>query len=449
MDTNDQLKQAALKIFEAGLQAVDPYRAVRRVMALQGASLVLTPPGGEPQTFDLDRFDRIVVVGGGKASARMVQALEDLLGERISGGLVNVKTDHLAPVDRVELVEAGHPIPDDAGLAGARRIAALLQGLDERALVIGVISGGGSALLPLPAEGITLADKQAITGQLLAAGAEIGEINAVRKHISALKGGQLARCAAPATLINLLLSDVVGDRLDVIASGPTVADSSTFAEAREILERYELWAGCPAGIRRRIERGTRGEVAETPKPGDPALSRCSNVVIGGNRLALRACERAAREAGFNTVVLSSTIEGETREIARMHGAIGREIREAGAPLAPPACVISGGETTVTLRGGGKGGRNQEFALAAALEIAGLRGLAVFSGGTDGTDGPTDAAGAIAFGDTVARGTAAGLGAAAHLRANDAYPFFDRLGDLVRSGPTGTNVMDLHLVLVTT
>jgi hydroxypyruvate reductase len=190
-------------------------------------------------------------------------------------------------------------------------------------------------------------------------------------------------------------------------------------------------------------------VAETPKPGDPALSRCSNVVIGGNRLALGACERAAREAGFNTMVLSSTIEGETREIARMHGAIGREIREAGAPLAPPACVISGGETTVTLRGGGKGGRNQEFALAAALEIAGLRGLAVFSGGTDGTDGPTDAAGAIAFGDTVARGTAAGLGAAAHLRANDAYPFFDRLGDLVRSGPTGTNVMDLHLVLVTT
>jgi len=396
----------------------------------------------------LARFQNIFVVGAGKASARMAAALEKVPGLRIAGGLLNVKYGHTARLRRVELNECGHPVPDESGMAGARRIADIARAAGPRDLVICLISGGASALLPLPAEGISLADKQAATQALLACGADIHELNTVRKHLSAIKGGQLARMAWSATVVTLVLSDVVGDDLDVIGSGPTVPDRSTFADALEIVTRYGLLRRLPRPVRTRLERGAAGELDETPKPGDAIFERTKNIIVGSNRSAVYAGVKVARALGYRTVALSTTITGEARVVALVHAAIAREIRASGHPVKPPACVISGGETTVTLcRGHGLGGRNQEFALAAAREIAGMENVVVLAGGTDGTDGPTDAAGAIAGGRTLARAAAEGLDARAILARNDSYHFFEPLGDLIRTGPTGTNVADVHILLV--
>jgi len=396
----------------------------------------------------LPRFHNIFVVGAGKASARMAAALEKVPGLRMAGGLLNVKYGHTAPLRRVELNECGHPVPDERGMAGARRIAEIARTAGPRDLVICLISGGASALLPLPAEGISLADKQATTQALLACGADIHELNTVRKHLSAIKGGQLARMAWPAAVITLVLSDVVGDDLDVIGSGPTVPDQSTFADALEIVTRYGLPRRLPRPVRTRLERGAAGEFDETPKPGDAVFARTKNIIVGNNRGAVNAGAKAARALGYRTVVLSTTIKGEARAVALVHAAIAREIRASGHPVKGPACVISGGETTVTLsKGHGLGGRNQEFVLAAAREIAGMENVVVLAAGTDGTDGPTDAAGAIADGRTFARAAAARLDARGMLARNDSYHFFEPLGDLIRTGPTGTNVADVHILLV--
>jgi hydroxypyruvate reductase len=314
-------------------------------------------------------------------------------------------------------------------------------------LILCLISGGASALLPLPAPPIALEEKQAVTQMLLASGASIQEINAVRKHLSAIKGGQLARMARPAKVISLLLSDVVGDQLDVIGSGPTAPDASTFADAQSVLDKYGLSARLPAAVRERIAAGVRGDLPETPKENDPAFRRTRNFIVGSNRLAVDAAEARARQLGFEPLVLSTTMEGETREVARVHAAIAREVVASGRPVKRPACLISGGETTVTLRGGGLGGRNQEFVLAAAIELAGCPGVVVLSAGTDGTDGPTDAAGAIADGTTVAAAAAKGLDARRYLADNDSFHFFEAAGGLLITGPTRTNVMDVRLVLV--
>jgi hydroxypyruvate reductase len=330
-------------------------------------------------------------------------------------------------------------VPDSRGVDGAERIAAIASSARADDLVGCLISGGASALLPAPASPITLEEKQSVTRLLLACGANIHEINAVRKHISRIKGGQLARLAAPARVESLLLSDVIGDDLDVIGSGPTAPDASTFADAAAILEKYGISGRVPASVRERISRGE----GETPKPRDPLFRRVRNTVIGSNRLALEAAALRARELGYRTLVLASEIEGETREIARMHAAIARQVVRTGQPAPPPACIITGGETTVTLKGDGLGGRNQEFVLAAAIDIAGLPGTVIFSAGTDGSDGPTDAAGAIADGDTLRRNPAAQR----FLEANDSYHYFESLGDLVKTGPTNTNVMDVRLILV--
>jgi len=385
-----------------------------------------------------DGYRRIYVVGAGKAAAAMGRAAERVLGRRIAGGLLNVKDGHVAKLRRIELNECGHPVPDERGVAGARRIAAIASSAGAGDLVLCLISGGASALLPLPAEPVTLEEKQATTRLLLASGATIHEINAVRKHISAIKGGQLARLAEPAKVESLLLSDVVGDNLDVIGSGPTAPDASTFAGALGILDKFGIRERVPAAVRERLEQGMAGMIEETPK-----RTAANNTVIGSNRLALDAAAARARALGYRTLVLSSQVEGETREIARMHAAIAREIARAGRPLKPPACVITGGETTVTLRGAGLGGRNQEFVLAGAIEIAGLPDTVIFSAGTDGTDGPTDAAGAIADGDTLGRNP----DALRYLMDNDSYHYFQPLGDLLITGPTNTNVMDVRLILV--
>jgi len=425
--TTRTLRHHSFAIFRAALRAADPAGAVTRYLARR----------------NLARYRNIYVVGAGKAGASMALATERALGRRITAGLINVKDGHLARLRRIELNECGHPVPDARGVAGAERITELARSAGAGDLVICLISGGGSALLPLPAEGITLEEKQTVTRLLLACGAPIEHINAVRKHISRIKGGQLARQAAPAAVESLLLSDVIGDPVDVIGSGPTAPDVSTFAEANRIFDHYAIRDRVPASILNRIERGVRGELPETPKPGDPIFARVRNTVIGGGRLALDAAARAARDLGYRTLVLSSTIQGETREIARMHAAIAREVVEHGRPVKPPACLVSGGETTVTLKGAGLGGRNQEFALAAALDIHGLPNVVVFSAGTDGTDGPTDAAGAIADGQTLDRNP----DAARYLEDNDSYHYFQPLGDLVMTGPTNTNVMDVRIMLI--
>ena len=436
------LRRHALAIFHASVKAVDPAEAIRRHVRVEGGKLLA---GG--RRYDLERCRHIYVIGAGKAAAVMAGALEGLLGRRIAGGLVNVKYGHTAKLKRVECNECGHPVPDEAGVAGARRIADIAASAGNEDLVLCVISGGGSALLPLPAEPVTLEEKQAVTRLLLQCGANIHEINAVRKHVSAIKGGQLARMCAPAAVLALMLSDVIGDDLDVIGSGPTAPDSSTFGSAKAVLERYGVWEKAPASVRERIERGMAGEIPETPKPGDRLFARVSNVIVGSNKLAVEAAAAKARQLGYRPLVLSTTIEGETRDVARVHAAIAREIVMSGRPVRRPCCVISGGETTVTLRGDGLGGRNQEFALAAAGDIAGLDNLVVLSAGTDGTDGPTDAAGAMAFPDTVERARRLGMEARQYLDRNDSYHFFKPLGDLILTGPTGTNVMDIRLVLV--
>ena len=437
-------RDQAARLVRAALDAVDPAQAVRSAVRREGHLLQV----GE-RMVDLERYERVFIVGGGKAGAPMAQALVEILGDRLAAGWINVKQGHLIdaePAPALTIHQASHPIPDEAGRLGAAQILRMAQKATERDLVFCLISGGGSALMPLPVPGITLADLQALTDALLRCGATINEINAVRKHCSQLKGGQLARAAHPATVIALMLSDVVGNPLDVIASGPTVPDTSTFDDAQATLIRYDIADTIPQRIASHLRAGIHGDIPETPKPGDPAFERVHNEVIGSNAIAAQAALAEARAMGLHTLLLSTYVEGEAREVAKVFAAIGKALAVEGWPLPRPACVIAGGETTVTLRGDGRGGRNQELALAAAIALEGWPGVTVVALATDGTDGPTDAAGAIADGETVARARAQGMSAADHLARNDAYPFFDRLGDLIRTGPTNTNVNDLTFIL---
>ena len=440
--TARQRRADALSIFDSALEAADPHRCVTRALKLDGDTL-----GIVEDRYPVGPSSRIIVLGAGKATPAMATAAEDILGPRIAAGAINTKYDHALALQHIATTECGHPIPDQAGVEGTEQMLSLLQGLDEDALVLCLFSGGGSALMPAPADGISLAEKQETTQLLLACGATIEEINAIRKHLSRTKGGLLARHSFPARVVSLMLSDVVGDRLDTIASGPTYPDSTSFADCLEIVERYDLGPRLPAGVNARLQGGARGEIPDTPEENDPCFARVQNSVVGNSSLAIEAAEQAARDRGYHTLVLSSRIEGETREVAGVHAAMAQEICDTGRPIPPPACIISGGETTVTLRGRGKGGRNQEFSLAAAVRLEGWERATVLSAGTDGTDGPTDAAGAVADGTTVGRARGLGLSAAEHLARNDSYPFFQALDDLVMTGPTNTNVMDLRLVLV--
>jgi hydroxypyruvate reductase len=443
----------ANRLVEAALRAVDPAQAVHRAIQRQGSDLRIALDNSDEQDsvhYDLDRFERVYVVGGGKAGAPMAQALAEILGDRLTTGWVNVKGGHLVEAalpPALTIHEARHPIPDEAGRHGAAQILRLAEEATARDLVFCLISGGGSALLPLPVEGITLADLQALTDALLRCGATINEINAVRKHCSQIKGGQLARAASPATVVALILSDVVGNPLDVIASGPAVPDTTTYADAWAVLARYGIVDDIPARIADHLRAGLDGDAPETPKPGDPIFERVHNAVIGSNAIAARAAQAEAEALGFHTLLLSTYVEGEAREVARVMAAIAKSLVVEGWPLPKPACVIAGGETTVTLHGNGKGGRNQELALAAALALAGWPGVTIVALATDGTDGPTDAAGAVVDGETVARARALDISGADYLARNDSYAFFDRLGDLIRTGPTNTNVNDLTFILV--
>jgi hydroxypyruvate reductase len=436
------MRQQARKIFEAALRAVDPEEAILNHIKLADGVLTV----GE-RKLTLKDYNKIFIVGAGKADAPMAQAVERLLGQHISDGVIIVKDGHGLPLTRIRIHEASHPVPDERGVSGAEEVLTLVHNADEQDLVICLISGGGSALLVAPAEGISLKDKQAVTQLLLDCGAAIHEINTIRKHLSRVKGGGLARLAHPATVVSLILSDVVGDDLDVIASGPTVTDSSTFPEAKQVLNRYEIWDRVPDSVRKHIEKGVNREIEDTPKPGDPAFQKDFWVLVGTNLRALTAARKEAERLGYHALILSGMIEGETSDVAMVHTAIAKEAVHSGNPLSPPLCVLSGGETTVTIKGQGKGGRNQEFVLASALAIDGEKHMIVLSGGTDGTDGPTDAAGAIADGDTVVRARAKDLDPLDYLYRNDSYTFFEALDDLLITGPTRTNVMDVRILLI--
>jgi hydroxypyruvate reductase len=454
----DPLRRArVLPVLDAALDAVDPARAVQRVLRRQGHRLQVGAAA-----YDLDSFRHVYVIGCGKAATPMAEAIAGVAGERLTAGVLVTRYGH-GPVEaalppNIVILEAGHPVPDAAGVAAARRIADLARQAEADDLVLCLISGGGSALLTLPADGLSLADLQATTDALLRCGATINEINTLRKHLSQVKGGQLARLVAPATLISLIVSDVVGSPPDVIASGPTVPDSSTWADAWAVVERYGLAEILPEPVVGRLRAGLAGGLSvpggqglpDTPKPGDPVFVRSQTLVIADNALAAQAAQAKATELGFNAAVLSTFVEGEAREVAKVAVALGREVVTHGRPVAPPACLILGGETTVTLRGQGKGGRNQELALAAALLLDRIpeRGrIVVVSLATDGTDGPTDAAGGLTNATTLARGRALGLDAADHLARNDAYPYLRAVGDLLVTGPTQTNVNDLIAVFV--
>ncbi len=438
----EKLRSDARAIFDAGLKAVDPIKAVKNHINRDGNTLRV-----QGIEYDVAAYENIYVIGMGKAAASMAKAVEDILGDKLTAGIVNVKYGHTVPLNKIKINEAAHPVPDDAGLKGSQEIIELLKKTGEKDLVICLISGGGSALLPLPAGNLTLEDKQAVTKSLLECGADIHEINSIRKQISAVKGGRLAALVYPSTLISLILSDVIGDDLDVIASGPTVPNTHTFHDCRTIIDKYKLDERVPKSVIEYIEKGCSGEIEDTPKSDSSVFERTQNAIVGSNILAVSAAKEEAEELGYNSLVLSTFIHGETKEVAKVHTAIAKEIISSGNPLKKPACIISGGETTVTIEGKGLGGRNQEFVLAAALDIEGLNDVVILSGGTDGNDGPTDAAGAIADGTTISRASKLGLNAYKHLCDNNSYNFFKPLGDLLITGPTNTNVMDLRVLLI--
>ena len=432
-----------MDIFNASLTAVDPINAVKRFLKKKGNKLWI-----KDFSFELNSFENIYLIGFGKAAAAMARGAEEVLGDALKAGIVSVKYGHLDKISaKIKINQAGHPVPDTAGMKGAQEIVSFLKQRSERDLVICLISGGGSAILPLPYEGITLAEKQETTKLLLACGADITEINAIRKHISQVKGGQLARMTQPATLVTLILSDVIGDPIDSIASGPAAPDRTTFNDCWAILQKYDLLDKIPPAVESHLKSGVDKIIPDTPKAGDPAFSKTHNVLIGSNWEAVIAAKDYAQKLGYHTLVLSTFVEGETKDVARVHAAIAKEVIKTGNPIKKPACIISGGETTVTIRGKGLGGRNQEFVLAAAMDIDGLDKLVVLSAGTDGSDGPTDAAGAIADGETISRAKQLNLNSLKYLQNNDSYHFFEKLDDLVKTGPTNTNVMDIRIVLI--
>jgi len=440
--SNRKARTLALESLEAALIAADPIQIIKSKLSLKNSTLRVNG-----YSLNLTKFKNIYVVGGGKATGAMAYALEQVLGKRITKGLVNVPHGTKSKTATIELHRASHPVPDESGAEGARCMLEIVEQAGQSDLVICLISGGGSSLMPLSRGNISINDKKEITNALLKCGATINEFNTVRKHISDFKGGWLAKKAYPATILNLILSDVVGDPLDFIASGPTVPDSTTFGDAVTVLEKYKLWDRTPASIRKVLSDGEKGLIPETPKAGDEAFKKAHNVVVGNNRLAsLAACEHS-KLRGLNSLLLTAILEGEARQVGTVLATIAREVVSSGNPVKKPACIVAGGETTVTVTGKGRGGRNQEIALAAAMKLGDMDGVVIASLTTDGVDGPTDAAGAIVDGKTLARASRKGLVPERFLADNDSYNFLSKLGDLVLTGPTGTNVNDVSVIIV--
>ncbi|BAI62060.1 putative glycerate kinase [Methanocella paludicola SANAE] len=436
----DRRRADALDILKAGIEAVMPENVIRNSVRLERNVLDV---GG--RRYDISGYRNIYVAGGGKASGTMAVALEKILDGRITAGIVNDRYGVEVKTRTIKVNHAGHPLPTEDGVRGVKEMLDMLARGGPGDLVVFFISGGGSALLPFPAEGISLEDCIGLTDLLLKSGARIAEMNAVRKHVSAIKGGRFLKYTGGAAVISLIVSDVVGDDISFISSGPTAPDATTYAEALAVLEKYDIYDNTPASIKVRLENGVRGEIPETPKPGDPIFERVNNVVVAGNIIALEAAAKKAFELHYRPLILGSCIIGESREVGLVLSGIAKECLKSGNPVEPPAAIISGGETTVTIRGSGKGGRNQELVLGFLQNYT--PGATIVSADTDGIDGVTDACGAIADGTTLERAKKGGLFIADALKENSSYDFFRSLGDLIFTGPTGTNVSDLRLILV--
>jgi hydroxypyruvate reductase len=421
------------------IDCIYPANAVDSFVSFDGSSLAV---GDLP--LDLDEFSSVHVLAGGKAACAMADAIETILGDRITGGLVSTKYGHSCELRTLPILEAAHPIPDENSIKCAEETMKIASGLGKDDLLLVLISGGASSIWCSPAENITLDDKQSVTSQLLSCGATIRELNTVRKHLSGIKGGRLAEAAYPARVVSLILSDVIGDDLTSIASGPTVGDPSTFGDAMYILAKYHIRRSTPAGALSYLEAGMHGHVKETPTT---VSDSDFQVIIGSNKLAKDAAESLGHSLGYNTHVIEDPVMGEARDAAARLCNLAKNIKAGNGPVNPPALLIAGGETTVTVKGHGKGGRNQEMALAAAIELEHIDGIFFLSFATDGTDGPTDAAGAFADSTTAQHAHQRNLHIEAFLDNNDSYNFFRRLDDLIVTGPTGSNVMDIQLVII--
>lgn len=422
-------------MFKEAVEAVDPYELVKNRLSAAGPAFMKESGG------------RLIVAAFGKAACPMAKAARDCLGDVISSGVAITKYGHAEEKpEGIEVYEAGHPVPDENGLKATEGAIKLVSGAGEGDTVLCLISGGGSALLVSPIKGITLNDKQRITDGLLKSGADINSLNAVRKHISKVKGGRLAELAFPAKVVSLILSDVLGDRLDVIASGPTAPDTTSYADALSVLSEFGLMDKAPAPVIDVLQRGLKGEIPDTPKKGSPVFRLTENIIIGNNAKALDAAKAKASAMGLDAETVSTGISGEARDAGRALAKRAVQIKRS-RKNGLPVCLLSGGETTVTVRGGGMGGRNTELALAFAMEVRGMEGITLLSAGTDGADGPTDAAGAFADGQTAQRALALGIEAGEHLERNDSYGFFKRAGGLFVTGPTRTNVMDVQMVII--
>lgn len=442
--STNKIKEDAVKILQTSIQAVDPRVVLKNVVSLAQNKLRV-----QDLEYDLDAYDNILVIGGGKASGLMAQTMEEILSEKISKGRVNVLqgTKENFTTKKIILQEGTHPIPNQAGKENTQRILDLVKTTGKNDLVISLISGGGSALLCLPLERISLEHMRKTVKMLMNAGASINELNAVRKHISRIKGGKLAKAAFPADVLSLIISDVVGNPLDVIASGPTVPDSTTFQHAKQVLKRYHLWEKVPCSVSTLFEDGINGEVPETPKEKEKIFDHVENLIIANNRQAIKAGKKQAEELGYQTRILSSYIEGEAREVGTVLGAISLEIYRHHCSSNKPIVLLGGGESTVTVTGHGNGGRNQELALSSALKIAGETGITLASIDTDGIDGDSPAAGALINGKTIPRARKKNIQAHKFLENNDSFTFFKKLGGFLFSGPTGTNVNDLICIIL--
>jgi glycerate 2-kinase len=443
----ESLRPLAIKIFKSALAGSDAYQAVLNNLSLKGKFLRLKDRSSSPKKFDLTPFQKIIILGAGKSAVPMAAACEELLKDKLFDGLIITKYGHTRRLSKIRIVEGGHPLPDQAGYMGTRQILSFLQAAQSDTLIIFLTSGGCSALFTSPPASIALKEKQKTINLLLKAGAPIQEMNTVRKHLSLVKGGRSARLAFPATTINLVLSDVIDDPLDIIGSGPFFPDSSSFQDALNVLGKYHLIKKVPDSVIHHLKKGVRGLIADTPKPGSSYFKKVTHRIVANNRMAIRAAEKEARTLGFKPFILSSQVQGEARELAKFYGAMAKEIIQSHSPSKKPLCFLAGGETTVTVTGEGKGGRNTELALAMAVELKDHKGFLFLSAGTDGTDGPTDAAGALVSGRTYNQALHKGVSPEKYLKDNDSYTFFKQAGGLIITGPTGTNVMDLHILLV--
>lgn len=437
-----RLRVDARAIFLAGVAGSDPAAAVRKALRTHGERLWV----GE-RDYALAEFRKIYIGGAGKAAAVMASATREILAGKVSDGIVVVPRGYALGSEPIAVLEAGHPIPDGAGMEGARRIMKMARQSQKDDLFIFLLSGGASALLPCPAVGLSFDDKQSATRVLLQSGATIHEVNAIRKHLSCVKGGRLAQVCAPARLVCLILSDVIGDSIEAIGSGPTAPDPTTYADCLEIIARYGLADAMPGPALELLARGARGEIAETVKPSDPVFGKVQNFIVANNCSALEAARDCAQAYGYEVSILTANMHGESRCVAEAHSEYVKNIVNGKQRASRPLCLLSGGETTVSVTGTGVGGRNQEFALAAALAIENIRNVVILSGGTDGRDGSTDAAGGIVDGTTIERARNRGLDARSFLERNDSYHLLQAVDDLLMTGPTLTNVMDLQITLV--